>query len=892
VTALRQTTFGGGTTSEDFLQDWVINEFGAKTIREMLLPTYVMGNMSRRFEERYYQTEAFNITRLFIEEYEMANKKPVHVLYEMATGSGKTPLMAELMIYLYKQGYRNFLFFVNSTTVIDKTRINFTDKTKKKYLFADEILIDGQVVEVNEVQSFEEANENDINILFTTIQGLHSRMNTPKENMITYADFEDLKIVMLSDEAHHTNATTIAEKREEKTWEDTIANILFANKENILMEFTATAKLNNKNVREKYHDKLIYQYDLRQFRKDKYSKDVMVHDSDTDAWERILQAIIVSQYRKKVAIDHDLYVKPVVLFKSNYVNPPKNRHKNAVVSEEIEEEFHEKLRQLSKEELQNIEQHARHIVADAFNYFKRKGISYDSLIKELQVDFSPERCIAVNSKEETEENQVLVNNLEEPSNEIRAIFVVDKLNEGWDVLNLYDIVRLYDTKAESEDKPGKTTVKEAQLIGRGARNYPYRISEEQPMNKRKYDGDQANELRCLETLHFHCKRIPTYIKALRSELIRTGILDEEKPTKIIEKMKPSFKRTAMYKRGKIMVNKRIPHPRTEIHSLREGIKEVNITVQLPTGKQEDIKIMENGEFKQENGTQTKEIKLKDVDEHVIRYAMQKMRFFKFEWLKRYYPHIKSKQEFITSSDYLGDMKITIAGTYQQMQQINQQEKLQVAYHVLSKIQEKTLANSTVYKGTEEFYAVSIKDIFNDLVYKVKLIKQTGHGIPMSRETNRELRMDLEKKDWYIFEENHGTSEEKHFLRYFDRMQQRLREHYDNIYLIRNEQKVNIYSFKDGRTFQPDFILTLSDKNKKKQVLYQLFIEPKGDQWKGDDETFEEGKEAWKQHFLNEIKEKAIPVYTDKKIRIIGLPFYNKETEETFSKAFQQELLEN
>ena len=30
------------------------------------------------------------------------------------------------------------------------------------------------------------------------------------------------------------------------------------------------------------------------------------------------------------------------------------------------------------------------------------------------------------------------------ANGIRAIFAVDMLNEGWDVLNLYDIVRLYD----------------------------------------------------------------------------------------------------------------------------------------------------------------------------------------------------------------------------------------------------------------------------------------------------------------------------------------------------------------------------------------------------------------------------------------------------------------
>lgn len=39
--------------------------------------------------------------------------------------------------------------------------------------------------------------------------------------------------------------------------------------------------------------------------------------------------------------------------------------------------------------------------------------------------------------------------LEDENNPIRAVFAVQKLNEGWDVLNLFDIVRLY------EDRDGK-----------------------------------------------------------------------------------------------------------------------------------------------------------------------------------------------------------------------------------------------------------------------------------------------------------------------------------------------------------------------------------------------------------------------------------------------------
>ena len=71
-------------------------------------------------------------------------------------------------------------------------------------------------------------------------------MNTVKENGLSYEDFEDKKIVILSDEAHHINSSTKTGKlgkseQEEKTsWEYTVMKILNSHIENILLEFTAT----------------------------------------------------------------------------------------------------------------------------------------------------------------------------------------------------------------------------------------------------------------------------------------------------------------------------------------------------------------------------------------------------------------------------------------------------------------------------------------------------------------------------------------------------------------------------------------------------------------------------------------------------------------------------
>src|SRR5207253_8465117 len=126
----------------------------------------------------------------------------------MATGSGKTLMMAGLILYLYQQGYRNFLFFVNSTNIIKKTKDNFLNDTSIKYLFNNPLSWDDKKITLREVDNFQTTDHDNINICFETIQGLHSRLNTPRENSLTYEDFQDQKIVLISDEAHHINVET------------------------------------------------------------------------------------------------------------------------------------------------------------------------------------------------------------------------------------------------------------------------------------------------------------------------------------------------------------------------------------------------------------------------------------------------------------------------------------------------------------------------------------------------------------------------------------------------------------------------------------------------------------------------------------------------------------
>ena len=270
------------------------------------VPDYIPCNLNPSFELRPYQIRAFEN---FITYFESINcKYPTQVLFHMATGSGKTLVMAGLMLYLYKQGYRNFLFFVNLSTVVKKTIDNFMNASSGKYLFAEEIVIDGERVPIKRVDNFQIVDSDAINICFMTTQGLHNDMWLTKENGISFEDFSDVKTVLISDEAHHLNASTKKMNKEEEenyhSWEETVKGIFASNPNNILLEFTATCDLANEQIKAEYEDKIIFDYPLRKFRADLYSKEIKTLRSDLNIMDRALQALVLSQYRLKIFQDN------------------------------------------------------------------------------------------------------------------------------------------------------------------------------------------------------------------------------------------------------------------------------------------------------------------------------------------------------------------------------------------------------------------------------------------------------------------------------------------------------------------------------------------------------------------------------------------------------------
>lgn len=356
------------------------------------VPGYVLDNLNPKMPIRPYQKEALENFITYFENPRLRNK-PSQTLFHMATGSGKTYIMAALVIYLYKQGYRNFIFFVNLGNIVEKTKLNFLDAASSKYLFSNDIVIDGEHVKINEVSNFQGIDDKSINICFSTIQGLHADMWTAKENAMTYADFESQKVVLISDEAHHINADTKKLNKEEAenyhSWEETVKRIFHASPDNVMLEFTATCDLQNPLIRNEYESKIIYDYPLRKFRKDLYSKEIISLRTDLTIMQRALQGIILSQYRLKIFKDNRLDIKPVILFKASKIEESKQRMA----------EFIEMIRNLSAHHIEAVaELNNDELMAKAYKYFSSNGFSYDMLVAELKEAFSEEHCVSVNNK--------------------------------------------------------------------------------------------------------------------------------------------------------------------------------------------------------------------------------------------------------------------------------------------------------------------------------------------------------------------------------------------------------------------------------------------------------------------------------------------------------------
>ncbi|WP_258221193.1 DEAD/DEAH box helicase family protein [Helicobacter pylori] len=813
--------------------------------KEIELPTHITSNLKK--ELRDYQKQAiYNYL-----EKRQSNPTQKHFMFEMATGSGKTLVMAGLILECYKQGYQNFIFFVNSASILEKTKLNFTDSASSKYLFSENININDENTEIKSINNLNESHNGAINIYFSTIQGLFSLFTKAKENAISIEDLKDQKLVFLADEAHHLNTETKkklndSEASEKRNWESVVKLALEQNKDNLLLEFSATIP-KEKSVEEKYKNLKAFTYTLKEFSEDKFCKNIYSLSYENKELEtRFLGACVSSLYKELLAQHHNIEnFKPCILFKSERIED----------SKENQERFNAFLENLSPLDLENFFHYSRNaFFKDAKNFFDKQKYT-PNLAAFLQTKFKKSTQINTNNEKELEKSMLLLNSLEDRDNPKRVIFSVDKLNEGWDVLNLFDIVRLKN-KASQKD-----TIKDAQLIGRGARYYPFSYNDFKPNRIEFYQRkfDLSNPLSALERLDYHAVYDSEFIAQLNNELqdLGLGFVNEKQtiPLTPTKRFKCYYASNTKDKK-KNLFNMDYSGPvEATLQSLHVPLFDFNVRE-----KKVDFKEENKGDktyFKPHTLNKIpinyflKALNLKNLDFKTLKKAFKKHAFNnKVEFIERYVSSLKTN---FHKSQKFDDNKIL----------------LKLAVYIIENLKDTLL-----------------KEQDKPSVSALELKEFETHNKSLSAS---EWEKDIPFYEWLLFKDMRKLDSdlERKFLDFINDNKEVLDKKFKEWCVLRNDHFTELKVFCNienspfyAQGFEPDFIL-FAQTHSDEFLGFTCYMEAKGEHL--------EPSNAWKKEFL-EMLENATLKSHDKKLHLKGLPFFtlkNSVVNGEFTTAFDQ-----
>ncbi|WRA80589.1 DEAD/DEAH box helicase family protein [Helicobacter pylori] len=843
----------------DFMQDSSIQSYppppqsaikdhapnNAPNNKEIDLPTHITSNLKK--ELRDYQKKAiYNYL-----EKRQSHPTQKHFMFEMATGSGKTLVMAGLILECYKQGYQNFIFFVNSTSILEKTKLNFTDSASSKYLFSENININDENTEIKSINNLNESHNNAINIYFSTIQGLFSLFTKAKENAITIEDLKDQKLVFLADEAHHLNTETKkklndSEASEKRNWESVVKLALEQNKDNLLLEFSATIP-NEKSVKEKYENLKVATYTLKEFSEDKFCKNIYSLSYENKELEtRFLGACVSSLYKELLAQHHNIEnFKPCILFKSERIEESKKN----------QERFNTFLENLSSLDLENFFHYSRNaFFKDAKNFFDKQKYT-PNLVAFLQTKFKKSTQINTNNEKELENHMLLLNSLEDRDNPKRVIFSVDKLNEGWDVLNLFDIVRLKN-KASQKD-----TIKDAQLIGRGARYYPFSYNDFKPSRIEFYQRkfDLFNPLSALERLDYHAVYDSEFIAKLNNELqdLGLGFVNEKQtipltPTKRFKCYYASNKR----EKNNNLFNKDYSDP------VEATLKRLHVPLFAFNVREKKV------DFKEENkGDRTYYIP-HTLDKIPINYFLKALNLknLDFKTLKKAF----KKHPFNNKVGFIEQYVSSLKTNFHKNQKFDDNKiLLQLAVYIIGNLKDTLLKEQDKY----DVSALELKEF-------------ETHNKSLSAS---EWEENIPPYEWLLFKDMRKLDSdlERDFLDFINKNKELLDKKFKEWCVLRNDHFAELKVFCNienspyyAQGFEPDFIL-FAQTHSDEFLGFTCYMEAKGEHL--------EPSNAWKKEFL-EMLENATLKSHNKKLHLKGLPFFtlhNSVFNGDFQTAFHQ-----
>ena len=338
------------------------------------------------------------------------------------------------------------------------------------------------------------------------------------------------------------------------------------------------------------------------------------------------------------------------------------------------------------------------------------------------------------------------------------------------------------------------------------------------------------------------------------------------------KVKPSFKRTNVWKFGKIYYNETVEVPKDYYDSLAKyGVNTTDpiyidyyYSTKETSYRDEDIYA---------DPADLVNVPLQ-FDARYYRKVMNRLPFYHFNNLKKYLPLLKSREEFLYEPwlNLYGSNRTIYVQVPSSMKDIEFKpvERLKLLEKYFIEVAQQIKRGFGKRRGTGKFIGYPISEYLTD--YKKRIPNYDTGSLVLHENPQYVQRYEL-KDDYYVYDSAIVNVTEKQLI---DRIAERvdaLQEQYDDIYLIRMDENMHRESAKGehlklhqfGSTndvqlagFQPDFILYLKNAD----YFIQIFIEPKGrnleeDQWKEDLLLYLNKKEE----DINHIKIKGVRFYT-------------------------------
>lgn len=473
----------------------------------------------------------------------------------------------------------------------------------------------------------------------------------------------------------------------------------------------------------------------------------------------------------------------------------------------------------------------------------------------LQTKFKKSTQINTNNEKELEKGMLLLNSLEDIDNPKRVIFSVDKLNEGWDVLNLFDIVRLKN-KANQKD-----TIKDAQLIGRGARYYPFSYNDFKPSRIEFYQRkfDLADSLSALERLDYHAIYNSEFIAKLKKELqeLGLGLIEKEKTTIPLTPTKhfKCYYASNTKDKKKNLFNMDYSDP------VEATLKSLHVPLFAFGVREKKV------DFKEENKGDTTYYIPHTLDKIPINYFLKALNLknLDFKTLKKAF----KKHAFNNKVEFIGRYVSSLKTNFHKNQKFdNNKTLLKLAVYIIENLKDTLLKE-------QDKPSVSV----------LELKEFETHNKSLSAS---ELEKDIPFYEWLLFKDMRKLDSdlEREFLGFINDHKEILDKKFKEWCVLRNDHFAELKVFCNikgpfyAQGFEPDFIL-FAQTHEDEFLGFTCYMEAKGEHL--------EHSNAWKKEFLEMLENATLKSY-NKKLHLKGLPFFtlhNSVVNGDFQTAFNQ-----